>query len=230
MTEQHSITAQDVTQWLKDNPDYLSQNPQILNYIAPPNSVEETQTVVDFQKLMVKKLQKDHAEALETTNMLVEHTRSNLDNQNRIHAAVLNLLDATSFEEFIHIITADLSLTLDVDVVSIAIENDGNDVPHQYLAGVRLLKKGDVHKIMPGKNHMLFSETRGDEYIFGEASGLVHSQCLLRLGIHPKVPEGILSFGSRDPHFFSPDQGIDQVAFLARVIERCIRAWLNLPS
>lgn len=229
-----NLSAEDIKEWLKKNPEFLSENPDVLSLLNPPSIVdgqdEEQDNVVDFQRLLVDKLRRDHREAVETQHMLVEHSRDTLNNQNRIHAAILHLLDAASFEEFIHIITADLSLTLDVDVICLGVESDDTNIPHRYLSGVRLFNSGDVDKILGDRNAVLESDIRGDEYIFGEAAGLVHSQALMRLVIHPKVPQGILAFGSRDAQGFTPDQGIDQVSFLARVIERCIRAWLNLPS
>ena len=39
----------------------------------------------------------------------------------------------------------------------------------------------------------------------------------------------ILAFGSRDANLFCEGQSTDQILFLARVIERCFRSWLNLP-
>ena len=59
---------------------------------------------------------------------------------------------------------------------------------------------------------------------------LADDEALIRLDIHSKAPAGILAFGSRNPDFFAPDQGTELVTFLARVVERCIKAWLTLPS
>ena len=43
------------------------------------------------------------------------------------------------------------------------------------------------------------------------------------------TPPAILVFGSRDPALFQPGQATDQVMFLARVVERAFRQWLDLP-
>lgn len=221
---------EDVLAWIRSNPNFLVDHPEIINLITPPSSVKESENLVDFQKLLVKKLQKENADAIETQYMLVEHSRNTLNNLHKIHMSVLQLLDANSFEEFVHVITAELSITLDVDVVCVAVESAEHDLmPAGYMSGVRLLKIGDVEKIMKGRTTLLASATRGDEYLFGEAAGLVYSQCLLELSIHPKMPKGLLLFGSRDPEFFKEDQAVDQIEFLAQVIERSIRAWLSLP-
>ncbi len=226
----NDFTDEDVLAWIKSNPNFLVDHPEIINLITPPSSIKESENLVDFQKLLVKKLQKENADAIETQYMLVEHSRNTLNNLHKIHQSVLQLLDANSFEEFVHVITAELSITLDVDVVCVAVESAERDLmPSGHMSGVRLLKIGDVENIMKGRSTILASATRGDEYLFGEAAGLVYSQCLLELSIHPKMPKGLLLFGSRDPEFFKEDQAVDQIEFLAQVIERSIRAWLSLP-
>lgn len=226
------ITSEDVLNWLKDNPTFFKDSPEALEVLANSTSkITEDKTVVDFQKKLVEKLRKDHAEAIETQNMLVEYSRANLNNQNAVHEAILHLLDAASFEEFIHTITSDLAITLGVDVICLCVESENAEtIPTRYLSGVRIFKKGDVDYLIGDNSSILQSDIKGNDYVFGEAAGLVKSHALLRLAIHPKVPQGILAFGSRDPQGFGEEQAIDQVSFLARVIERCIRAWLNLPS
>jgi hypothetical protein len=52
----------------------------------------------------------------------------------------------------------------------------------------------------------------------------------LRIEISPKTPAGIIAFGSRDPEAFGPDQAIDQIGFLAQVVERCFRIWLDVTA
>ncbi len=225
-----TITPEEVLEWLKGNPDFLPNHPEALCYLKPPAAYEEDHTVVDFQKAMVEKLRKDNADIIETQYLLVQNSRANLNNQTRMHAAVLNLLDATSFEELIHIITSNLSITLDVDVVGLVIESDEDTIPHGYMSGIKILQRGAVNHLMGNQKIILQSDIRGIEPIFGGAAGLVHSQGLIRLDIHSKAPAGILAFGSRNPDFFAPDQGTELVTFLARVVERCIKAWLTLPS
>lgn len=226
----NDLKPEDILEWLKGNPDFLPNHPEAIRYLRAPVAYQEDKTVVDFQKVMVEKLRKDNADIIETQYLLVQNSRANLNNQTRIHAAVLNLLDATSFEELIHIITSDLSITLDVDVVGLVIESDSGTIPHQYMSGVKILQKGSVDHLMGGQKIILQPNIKGIEHIFGAAAGLVHSQALIRLDIHTKAPVGILAFGSRNPEYFVPDQGTELVAFLARVVERCIRAWLTLPS
>ena len=70
--------------------------------------------VADFQKFMVDKLKKDRDEAVSVQNQLIDVTRANLDIYDRVQAAVLGVLEARSFEEFIEIVTHDFAVIMDV--------------------------------------------------------------------------------------------------------------------
>jgi uncharacterized protein YigA (DUF484 family) len=58
----------------------------------------------------------------------------------------------------------------------------------------------------------------------------VQSQALLRVDISMDTPPAILAFGSRDPHMFTDGQGTELISFLAGVVERNFRHWLDLPQ
>jgi uncharacterized protein YigA (DUF484 family) len=66
--------------------------------------------------------------------------------------------------------------------------------------------------------------------IFGPAADLVKSEALLRLHPSSHTPTGIIAIGSRTEGTFDPGQGTELLAFLARVVELCIRTWLGLPK
>src|SRR3546814_9573997 len=71
---------------------------------------------------MVERLRRENAELSDLRNDLVATGRSNLAIQSRVHEAILALLRAASFEEFVETITTDLAVILDLDVVTIGVE------------------------------------------------------------------------------------------------------------
>jgi uncharacterized protein YigA (DUF484 family) len=142
---------------------------------------------------------------------------------------VLRLLESNNFEDFIQSITMDLATILDVDIAVFVVESNGNEIPHIHTSGVRVIPPGTVDKWMGEKNVMLQDNISGIEAIYGGGAALVKSQILLRVDISMNTPPAILAFGSRDAGMFQEGQATDQILFLARVIERCFRSWLNLP-
>lgn len=223
------ISADAVIQYLQKNPKFLQENPQACDLLVPPNN-GSGKNVSDFQSFMIKRLKDDKEKVMETTQAIVENARSNMNNQQRIHKAILRLLEARNFGEFIHIITMDLSAMLDTDISVLVVESNGHDIPHIHTSGIRVLPEGTIDKWMNGQNVLLQSNIAGLEAIYGGGANLVQSQALLRIDISLNTPPAIVAFGSRDPQMFSDGQGTEMVSFLALVVERAFRNWLHLPQ
>lgn len=222
------ITSEEVINFLRKNPDFLKQNPQACDLLLPPTTVQG-KGLADFQNYMIQRLKADKEEVISSTRELVENARSNMNNQQRIHKAVLRLLEARDFDDFIQSITTDLSNLLDVDISVLVIEANSDDIPHVHQSGIRILPEGTIDRWMHDKNILLQDNISGIEAIYGGGANLVSSQILLRVDISMNTPPAILAFGSRDPNMFHDGQATDQILFLARVIERCFRSWLDLP-
>lgn len=225
---QTDLSADDIIEYLKNNPDFLQNNPQACGLLHPPATISG-KGIADFQNYMIKRLKADKEEAISSTREIVENARSNMNNQQRVHRAVLRLLEARSFADFIHCITMDISSILDVDISVLVVETNDTAIPHIRQNGIRIVPTGTIDKWMKEKNVLLQDNISGIEAIYGGGAALVGSQILLRVDISMSTPPAIIAFGSRDPNMFSEGQATDQVLFLARVIERCFRNWLDIP-
>ena len=223
------ISAKDVIAFLRENPEFLKANPEVLDFLIPPRERPKKGAVADFQSYMIDRLKKAKDDITSTTKSLVETSRANMNNQQRVHKAVLRLLESNSFDDFIQSITMDLADILDVDIAVLVVESNGNDIPHVLTSGIRIIPGGTVDKWMGGKNVLLQDNISGIEAIYGGGATLVKSQILLRVDISMDTPPAILAFGSRDADMFHEGQATDQILFLARVIERCFQTWLSLP-
>ena len=224
-----NLTADDVLEYLKQNPKFLQKNPEACDYLIPPKNGTD-KNIKDFQSFMIERLKNDKEKVLETTQAIVENARSNMNNQQRIHAATLRLLEARNFEEFIHFMTMDLAAMLDTDIAVFVVESNGNDIPHIITKGIRVLPEDTINNWMNGQEVLLQSNISGIEAIYGGGANLVQSQALLRIDISMDTPPAILAFGSRDPNMFEDGQGTEMISFLARVVERAFRYWLRLPA
>ena len=224
------VSAAQVAEYLRQHHDFFGQNPELLEVIEPP-ARNCGEGVVDLQQYMVEHLRDELAEVAAARDELVVTGRNNLSAQARVHKAILALLAARSFEHFIETLATDLAVILDLDVVTIGVERNGQDAARARTAGVYSLEPGTVDRLIgPGQNIELRARVAGDEAIFGPGTGLVASDALLRLSISSTTPTALLALGSRQPNQFHPGQGTELLNFLARVVESCIRGWLNLPE
>ena len=221
------LTDDDVMEWLKANPKFLSRNPEASEFLVPPTRKDNDKKVADFQSYMIKRLKDDREDIIQSAREIVETSRANMNNQTRIHNAVLLLLEATGFQDFIQTMTMDFASLLNVDIVSLIIETDDGSIPQIDMTGVRIVGPGTINLLTSNHNIVLEPAIRGLDELYGGAANLVKSQTLMQLNIADHLPRAMLAFGSRDPNMFQPGMGTEQIAFLGRVIERCFWSWLS---
>jgi uncharacterized protein len=223
------ISADQVAAYLRRHPDFLARHPDLLDVQTPP-ARDHGKGVVDLQQFMVDRLRRENAELSELRNDLVATGRSNLAIQSRVHEAILALLRAASFEEFVETITTDLAVILDLDVVTIGVERAEDGAAWKPVAGVYCLKAGSIDNLLGRTGNLLLrDDVTGDPAVFDGAAGLVRSDALIRLAIGDKAPPALLALGSRQEGTFHPGQGTELLSFLSQVLEVSFRAWLHLP-
>ncbi|HYM01889.1 MAG TPA: DUF484 family protein [Stellaceae bacterium] len=225
-----SVSAGDVVAYLRQHPDFLNEHDDLLEVLTPPN-MQRGERVVDMQRFMVQHQRAEIARLKSQYRTLVSTSRANLATQARVHTAVLALLAANSFEQLIQIVTTDLAVLLDADVVTIAVESSGSHRPHLTHQGVQILDPGTVNNVLgPDRDVVLLSDVAGDPVLFGDGAGLVKSAALLRLCVSSAAPAGLLCIGMRRSGKFHGGQGTELLGFLARSLGITIAAWLDLPT
>jgi uncharacterized protein len=220
------LSAADIALYLRRHPDFLVEHPDLLSVLTPP-AHRRGDNVVDMQHFMVERLKSDVHRLRAQQRALIATSRSNLSSQQRIHAGVLALLSAASFEQLIQTVTTDLAILLDIDVVTLCVESrDGfGSTPR---SGLQLLPPGEIDTLLePHKDAVLLDQVDGDPAVFGAGAGLVRSAALLRLAI-PGAPPGLLALGTRRAGRFKPGQGTELLSFLSQSLGVIIGQWLDL--
>lgn len=223
------LTEAEVADYLRRHRDFLDRHPELIADLVParhPNG----RAVVDLQQYLIEKLRRDLAEMRRTHDVAVVAARGNLHGQQRVHTAVLELMNAQSFEHFVEAIATDLALKLDVDVVSLCVESTRPNQPRTK-SGVRFLPLGAVDALIGADKEIAFRPAiAAERALYGGGAALVKSDALLRLAIGSEAPVGVVAIGSREPGHFRAGQGTELLLFLARTIESTARAWLDLPD
>lgn len=217
----------EISQYLLDNPDYFSRNPEILVQMQGPMPQDRADGVVDFQTAMVDKLRDEIHNLTACAQDVIETSRTNMTYLTRTHAAVLALLSAQDADHMARIISDDLPLLLDVDAVAFGFEQDIKAETALRLPGVRMFPIGfmDVH-IGEGGDVALVRDMLDDGTIFGPNHALVQSAALARLRPTPNMAGGMIALGSSMSGAFHPGQGTDLLNFMARVCEKMFHRWL----
>ncbi|MEO0388130.1 MAG: DUF484 family protein, partial [Pseudomonadota bacterium] len=181
--------------------------------------------VVDLRGKLVDRLE-DRLDRLEETHRtVVAAAYENLAGTQQIHRAVLALLEAPNFREFLNVLNQDVANILALDMIRLGLEATsappGADLgPSGPMASiVKALPKGAI-----------------DDYVAREANAMarkvtlrpvrmalpelydakplwLQSEALIRLDLGAGKLPGLLALGSEDAQRFDPDQGTDLLQF-----------------
>jgi uncharacterized protein len=225
--EAGELSSRAVLAYLHRHPEFLDEHPEALRLLRPPGR-EIGDGVVDFQRFLYDRQRQEVAELKAEYRNLLGVCRGNLASQTRVHKAALAILAAPSFGQLLQIVTTDLAVVLDVDVVTMAVENIAGISPRFPVQGIHLLKAGTVEELLGEERIVIYdADVTGDPALFGGAAGLVRSQALLRLRFGRETPTGLLCIGTRKPGRFHPGLGTELLGFLARVVGIAVGLWLN---
>lgn len=220
------MTRQMVTDFLRANPNFLVENPELLESLIPPEA-NHGRGVIDFQYYAIDHLRTASRKLKDRFHRLITSAQDNLSVQHQVHKAVLALVRANSAEQLLGAITVDLANLFDVDVVRLALESDlaglqESYYPEHHYSGICFVPSGMVKAALMNEHVRLISDTQaeppiGFEMIFADCSNLVRSAALLRLNLDRTGKAAILAFGVRETDHFHPGQSGDLLQFLSDV-------------
>lgn len=217
-------TADQVARYLRENPDFLADQPHILTELAPPPRWTGD-TVVDFQRYMVDMLRGEIAGLRECTSTVIETSRSNLSIQSRTHAAALSIVGAPDLDELVRVVAEELPAVLDIETATLALEPLA--AIDDAVTAIAKLSLGDVDAILgTGRDVRLIANLSDDGLLFVDNEPAVHSAALVRLTLSDPPVRGLMALGSRREGLFHPGQGCDLLLFLARMVEVCLQRLL----
>jgi uncharacterized protein YigA (DUF484 family) len=193
--------------------------------------------VVDLRGALVKRLETRLARLEETHRSVIAAAYENLAGVSQVHRAALALLDAADLAGFVAALTEDAPRILSLDVVRLAVECEA-DLPDR-LARLPAPLSDHVVALPPEgvSAYLALGEAGGRggvwlraappeaELLYGDEAGAAGSEAVAPLDLGDGV-RGLVAFAAADPRRFSPDHGVDLVAFLGAVVERGLRRWL----
>lgn len=192
--------------------------------------------VVDLRGMAMERLESRLARLEDTHRAVIAAAYENLASTNQIHRALIRMLDAERFEDFIQVLDAEVAEVLRVDRVRLVLESaDGAEgTGLGRLARVMKVRgPGFVAHYMslgrstPARSIVLRQGIPPDGAPYEDATVELRSEALMRLDLGPGRLPGLLAMGCEDPHRFKPGQGTDLLAFFTGVFERVLRRWLG---
>ena len=210
-----------VRAWLSAHPEHLMADRELLATIGlsltGPN-------VVDFARAALTRLERTAARETGARRQIEQIARANFAAQAQTHAAVVELLDARNHTDLARRLDDVSRLRFGLTAGVIALEEPGG-TPF----GWRPMDDGVVDLLFGHDGLSRLGPDEGNEALFGERAAEVKSSALVRLALWAPTRPALVAFGSPDPEGFTPEQGAELVAFVARVVERVAERWPVLP-
>ncbi|MHC0053364.1 DUF484 family protein [Actibacterium sp. D379-3] len=231
-----ALTESDLRDKIIADPDVILDDRDLMRALVAANEKGLGSNIIDLRGIAMERLEARLERLEDTHRSVIAAAYDNLAGTNRVHRAILKLLDPTEFEGFLRVLGDEVADILRIDCIRLVLETAQSD------SDPAVKRLGDVLCVAePGYIDRYLTMGRDtsartvtlrqmqpqDERIYGEAAGWVHSEALLKLNFGEGRLPGLLAMGAEDPHQFSPSQGTDLLAFFAGVFERAMRRWLS---
>jgi uncharacterized protein YigA (DUF484 family) len=161
----------------------------------------------------------------------------NLAGVAQVHRATLALLDADSLETRLAALLDETPSIIAVDAARLCLEwpDDAADpvagVPPALADRIVALPEGGIAAYAalgdaPDRDGVWLRATPPEaELLYGDEAGRLGSEALITLDLG-EGRKGLLAFAAEDARRFSPEHGVDLVAFLGGVVSRVFRGLL----
>ena len=215
--------AEAVKAYIRMNRARLADDGELLSLLLPERFGGEN--VSDLQRFVLEKLKAEN-QALRLERDALKHFQdSHIRLGEGVRRAVLDLIDARSFEEVIQVATS-AAPAFGGDRAVFCVESLDGIAP-TGCDGVRLIGPGMVAAVV-GPEGMGAILSGGGEILFGRTG--YRSLAAFRLRIGRDAPPALYVLGAEaDGQFDGRDCEAD-LGYFARALERAIRAWLDLPK
>lgn len=217
-------------------PDAILDDKDLMGALITANEKNMGANIVDLRGIAMERLETRLDRLEDTHRTVIAAAYENVAGTNQIHRAVLRMLDAGEFEEFLRDLNNDIAEILRVDAIRLLLETgqsaEGDAVP--TLEDVLCITpEGFVDDyLMQGRQGVARQVTlrhlpQGNEAIYGAHAGTILSEACLKLDLGAGRLPGLLVLGAQDPQMFGPQQGTDLLVFFTGVFERVLRRWLS---
>lgn len=224
MSDKSRSMTEIVAKYLRKEPDFLLEHPEILDQLNLPHESGQAVSLIEKQ---VQRLREQNRSLSRKLNQLVQVATDNEALMTRLHHLTLELMVIEGLGPFFDHLSQALLSEFKADILNISLFD--RDVETQAKTPVLNLRRDDP-ELKPFEETLDKGETicgrlnrNKLDFLFGSRAQWVQSTALVPLG-----KDGLLAIGSSDAAYFYPGMGTLFLDLLATVITR--RLELAEPS
>jgi uncharacterized protein YigA (DUF484 family) len=221
----HEDAADAVKAYVRMNRAKLALDGELLALLLPERF--DASDVRDMQRFIIERLTGETAKLRAERDALLAARDRAVKLGEGVRRAVLDLVDARSFEEAIDVAMS-AAPAFGAVRAALCVESEDGVAP-TGTKGVRLIPPGTIAAIL-GSDGMLGVLAGGGELLLGPGGDDCRSVAIFRLRIGRDTPAALYVLGATAEASLESDEAAADLGFFARALERAIRAWLDLPK
>lgn len=220
-----NITADDVTAYLKRNPDFFNDHTELLEEIQVPHFSGDAVSLVEKQ---VAVLREQNEQTRRRMHELIEIARQNEELARRMHQLALTLMDAVDTKEIFSTLYDNLRRNFQADRVIVKLF--ANPAFIDTFAGPEFVgREADeqaMFKTIIDNRLPISGQLKKQQRTFlfnGDGADMASA---VIVPLHGNDWGGVLVIGSKDVDKFQKSMGVELLANLAEVLSFIIKPWI----
>lgn len=215
------------------DPHLILDDPGIIRVLVAACDADRGQNVVDLRGIALSQLEHRLTQLEGTHEEVLAAAYDNLASTNRIHRAVLTVLDAEDWSSFVALLDSEFRDVLNVAAVRLCLEfeapggDTSSDPALVFLSPNRTDDYITGGRPMPRRVVTLRRVQKGQRTVYGSAEPDIRSEAVIRLDLGRGKGPAMLALGSADSNQFAPSLKPDLLQFLGNVVERLVAKWMT---
>ena len=205
-----------VQHFLKKNKNFFIKHPELLKELQFPLKDEGSDKVIDLQVYRYKKINQENIDLQNQMTQILLAGKSHMQSQKRILRSSLKILNSKSLAKVFSVILSDFKILLGCEYINCFSTNNNIGINEVQKIDSRVAKSYFRDKAMTNLNQ----NPKGVLLFFPNKSQQIKSYILLKINFQEDM--FVVAMGSKDINKFNPDQQVDLIEYLIKIIENKI--------
>ena len=202
-----------VINYLKKNKNFFIRYPDLTKQLNFPLKDKGSDKVIDLDAYRYKKISQENIDLQNQMTKILLSGKSHIATQKRILKSSIKILNSKTITKVINVILADFKTLLSCDVINCFWTNESISINDVQKIDNKIAKSYFKDQLITNLNQ----NPKGILLFFPNKSKIVKSYILLKV----KMGESLLiiAMGSKNHEKFTPDQQVDLIEYLIKIIE-----------
>jgi len=215
MTKKYDNSSSEelVKNFLKKNKNFFLKHSELLKELQFPLKDEGSDKVIDLQVYRYKKINQENIDLQNQMTQILLAGKSHIQSQKRILKSSIKILNCKSLTKVFSVILSDFKSLLGCDYINCFSTNNNIDLNEVQKLDTRVAKSYFREKAITNLNQ----NPKGVLLFFPNKSAQIKSYILLKINYQEDM--FVVAMGSKDINKFNPDQQVDLIEYLIKIIE-----------